>query len=71
MYFCSTTVSTVGFGDLSSQTDIGKLFTVVYVFVGVGVFVGLFAQFARALLHMESESEAQVEKQPQTKSDDL
>lgn len=50
LYFSATTLSTVGFGDLSPQTSIGKIFTVIYIFVGVGVFVALFAQFARALL---------------------
>lgn len=50
LYFSVATVSTVGFGDLAPQTMLGKLFTVVYIFVGVGVFVALFAQFAQALL---------------------
>ena len=50
LYFCATTISTVGLGDLAPQTDIGKVFTVVYIFVGVGIFVALFAQFARALI---------------------
>lgn len=50
LYFSTTTLSTVGFGDLSPETQLGKIFTVVYIFVGVGVFVALFAQFARALL---------------------
>ena len=55
LYFSVTTISTVGFGDLAPRTDIGKLFTVVYIFVGVGVFVALFAQFARALVKLEEE----------------
>ncbi|WP_282121157.1 potassium channel family protein [Ruegeria atlantica] len=55
LYFSATTVSTVGLGDLSPQTDLGKIFTVVYIFVGVGVFVLLFTQFARALTHVENE----------------
>jgi voltage-gated potassium channel len=55
LYFSVTTISTVGFGDLAPRTDIGKLFTVVYIFVGVGVFVALFAQFARALVKQEEE----------------
>jgi voltage-gated potassium channel len=55
LYFSVTTISTVGFGDLTPQTDIGKLFTIVYIFVGVGVFVALFAQFARALVKLEEE----------------
>jgi hypothetical protein len=53
-----TTISTVGLGDLSPKTAIGKLFTVVYIFVGVGVFVTLFAQFARALLLGRDKDEA-------------
>ena len=53
LYFSVTTISTVGLGDLSPQTDFGKLFTVVYIFVGVGVFVALFSQFARAMLRLE------------------
>lgn len=52
-YFCAATMSTAGFGDLTPRTDIGKLFTVVYLFVGVGVFVAIFAQFARALIGIE------------------
>lgn len=50
LYFCVATLSTVGYGDITPQTQIGKLFTVIYIFVGVGVFVALFAQFGRALL---------------------
>jgi len=53
LYFSVTTISTVGLGDLSPRTDFGKLFTVVYIFVGVGVFVALFTQFARALIKGE------------------
>ncbi|MDW4496412.1 potassium channel family protein [Sulfitobacter sp. D35] len=50
LYFSVTTMSTVGLGDLSPVTQIGKIFTVFYIFAGVGVFVALFAQFARALV---------------------
>ena len=55
MYFSVTTMSTVGLGDLSPETVLGKLFTVIYIFVGVGVFVLLFAQFAKALLQWEDD----------------
>jgi voltage-gated potassium channel Kch len=58
LYFCVTTMSTVGFGDLSPVTPFGKIFTIVYIFVGVGVFVALFAQFARALLKVTDETDA-------------
>ena len=36
-YFCVVTLATVGYGDLSPQTTIGKLFTTFYIFTGVGI----------------------------------
>lgn len=62
LYFSVATVSTVGFGDLYPQTDIGKVFTVVFIFVGVGIFVALFAQFARALLIVHEHEHGQAKK---------
>lgn len=50
VYFSVTTMSTVGLGDLSPATEVGKLFTLFYIFAGVGVFVALFAQLARAII---------------------
>ena len=41
VYFSVITVSTVGFGDISPETTAGKVFTIAYVVVGIGVFVGL------------------------------
>jgi voltage-gated potassium channel len=40
LYFCVTALSTVGYGDLSPSTDLGKIFTVFYILTGVGVLVG-------------------------------
>jgi voltage-gated potassium channel len=36
-YFSVVTLTTVGYGDFAPQTDAGKLFTSVYVLVGVGI----------------------------------
>lgn len=36
-YFCAVAVTTVGFGDLSPTSDAAKLFTVFYIFSGVGI----------------------------------
>ena len=52
-YFSVITVSTVGLGDLAPKTDAGKLFTTLYIFVGVGIFGVLFALLAKALLKTE------------------
>jgi len=35
-YFCVVSLLTVGYGDLTPTTDFGKLFTIGYLFVGVG-----------------------------------
>ena len=37
LYFSAATMTTVGYGDITPQTDFGKLFTIFYVFTGVGV----------------------------------
>jgi voltage-gated potassium channel len=37
LYFSVTTLATVGFGDLTPQTDLGKIFTIVYILTGVSV----------------------------------
>ena len=36
-YFCVVTLSTVGYGDLTPHTALGKLFTTFYILAGVGV----------------------------------
>src|SRR3712207_7338833 len=39
-YFSSITLTTVGYGDLAPATPAGKLFTVFYIFAGLGIIVG-------------------------------
>ena len=53
MYFCVVTLATVGFGDLAPRTSLGKVFTIVYVMIGTGVFVGVAAEFAITILRRE------------------
>ena len=36
LYFCVTTLATVGLGDLAPTTAAGKLFTIVFILTGVG-----------------------------------
>jgi hypothetical protein len=38
VYFSAVTLCTVGYGDLAPQTAGGKLFTIFYMFIGVGLF---------------------------------
>jgi hypothetical protein len=41
VYFCTITLTTIGYGDLYPKTDAGKLFTIAYVLVGIGI-IGYF-----------------------------
>lgn len=46
LYFSVVTQATVGFGDLAPQTDAGKLFTIAYIFAGIGLIVAFAQRFA-------------------------
>lgn len=36
-YFCTITLTTIGYGDISPKTDLGKLFTIPYAVTGIGI----------------------------------
>lgn len=40
LYFSVVTLTTVGYGDFTPQTDFGKIFTIIYMFAGIGIIVG-------------------------------
>jgi voltage-gated potassium channel Kch len=40
LYFSVITLTTIGYGDFSPQTDLGKFFTILYIIVGVGLILG-------------------------------
>ncbi|MCB2222581.1 MAG: potassium channel family protein [Actinobacteria bacterium] len=45
-YFCVITLTTVGYGDFSPHTFRGRLFTIFYVLIGVGIIVALVTRIA-------------------------
>ncbi len=46
-YFSVTTLTTVGFGDPAPATAPGKIFTIIYIFVGLGVIGGFINVLAK------------------------
>jgi hypothetical protein len=47
LYFCVVTLATVGFGDLHPTTDAAKLFTVVYILIGIGILAGFVSELTK------------------------
>jgi voltage-gated potassium channel len=42
-YFTIVTIATVGYGDISPATDVGKLLAIILIVTGVGTFLGMLA----------------------------
>lgn len=49
-YFSVITISTIGYGDLAPQTALGKLFTIEYVLIGLGLFVASASAIAEIII---------------------
>ncbi|MCP4459700.1 MAG: two pore domain potassium channel family protein [Cytophagales bacterium] len=52
LYFSTITLSTIGYGDFYPHTDAGKIFTILYIIVGVGIILS----FINTLQHHYSET---------------
>ncbi len=55
LYFTVITLTTVGYGDISPQTDPGKIFAMVYILVGLGIFAALIGVVADLALDSAKE----------------
>jgi len=40
IYFSVITLSTIGYGDFVPVTSVGKIFTMFYIFIGIGIVFG-------------------------------
>lgn len=53
LYFSVVTLTTIGFGDFAPQTDFGKIFTIIYIILGIGIIL----QFINTVQNHYSETQ--------------
>ncbi len=61
LYFSVITLTTIGFGDFTPETTAGKIFTILYVFIGLGfimAFVTTLVQRSRIWAEAEDDAPA-------------
>jgi hypothetical protein len=70
MYFCVVTLATVGYGDFTPKTPLGKVFTMGYIVVGIGLLAGFVQAVARRWVDRRirriSQNQAPVAPKPPT-----
>ena len=67
-YFSVVSMSTVGYGDLTPQTPLGKMLAIGFLVIGIGVFVLTVSSIAQAVLR-EVLARDQVGTGPDQKTD--
>ena len=55
VYFCAMSLATVGYGDVVPDTDVAKIFTTVYVLIGIGILVAFFTALSSKTLELQAE----------------
>lgn len=65
-YFSFVTLATIGYGDISPTTDVGKIVTVIYGIAGLGIMAALISSIASQRLrsgrrHPQDEDEAEAD----------
>ncbi|MGE6257731.1 potassium channel family protein [Heyndrickxia sporothermodurans] len=54
LYFCFLTLSTIGHPSFEPQTNFGKIFTMIYILAGIGLFIGLIARIGRGIINSKA-----------------
>lgn len=62
LYFCVTTLTTVGYGDFSPQTDAGKIIFIFYILSGLGILFAFVNAFSRKIIEYRTELLKKIER---------
>lgn len=60
LYFSVVTLTTIGYGDFAPKTDGGKLFTVLYIIVGIGMILSFINTIQHHYTHMRYKERKEI-----------
>jgi voltage-gated potassium channel Kch len=55
LFFSVVTLTTVGYGHITPRTAAGKIFTILYIFVGIGIILGFVNAVAERSIEQRKE----------------
>ncbi len=64
-YFTVITLTTIGYGDFSPTTPLTKIFTTLYVFIGLGIIAGLIGLVGETMIEDANRTRAKRNTQTQ------
>ena len=70
LYFSVITASTVGFGDFTPETDIGKIYTMIYVLVTTGLLLLVLSRVATEMIANRVETTRPTQDTDEPPADD-
>jgi voltage-gated potassium channel Kch len=62
LYFSVVTLATVGYGDFTPHTVAGKIVTMVYIFLGIGLLVAVATRVADTMLTLRRQAREESER---------
>jgi voltage-gated potassium channel len=70
LYFSVVTLTTIGYGDLSPSTAASKIFTIFYIFVGIGIILAFVNTVAERAMERRSRPEDSPEDATESDPED-
>ncbi len=62
LYFSVVTLTTIGFGDFAPKTDLGKLFTIMYIVAGIGMILSFINTIQHHYTYMKHKERREILK---------